>query len=326
MAGASIDSRVDIGHVKVAVFGAGGVGGYFGGRLALAGAEVHLIARGDHLRALRDRGLRVRSLAGDFEARLPATDDPADVGPVDYVLFCVKSYDTESAAARLGPLLHEGTAVVSLQNGIDNEEKIAAAIGPEHVMGGAAFIFSTIAEPGVIAHTGGPRRIVFGELDGRRSDRVERLLRLCEEAGVGAPIADDIRVVLWDKFVLICGTAGITATTRLPLDEIRAAPESWEMFRRILQEVWLVGRAEGLALADDTVERHASFAESVEPGFRSSLHYDLVHGKRLELDALHGTVLRLAARHGIATPMCEAVYALLRPYALRAELATTLVS
>lgn len=309
---------------RVAVFGAGGVGGYFGGRLALAGADVHLIARGEHLRALRERGLRVRSVAGDFEVRLPATHDPAEVGPSDYVLFCVKSYDTESAAARLTPLLREGTAVLFLQNGIDNEEKLAAAIGREHVMGGAAFIFSTIAEPGVIEQTGGPRRLVFGEMDGGRSARGERLLRLCEEAGVDAAIADDVRVVLWDKFVLICGTAGMTAATRLPLDEIRAVPESWELFRRLLHEVWLVGRAEGVALADDTVDRHASFAESVEPGFLSSLYYDLVHGKRLELDALHGTVLRLAARHGIATPMCEAVYAVLRPFALRAERATTL--
>jgi len=142
--------------MRIAVYGAGGVGGYFGGRLAQAGADVHLIARGAHLQVLRTHGLRVRSVKGDFAVRLPATDDPADVGPCDYVLFCVKAFDTEPAAVRLGPLLGEDTAVVSLQNGVDNEEKLARVVGPAHVMGGAAFIFAGISEPGVIVHTGGP--------------------------------------------------------------------------------------------------------------------------------------------------------------------------
>jgi len=157
--------------MRIAVYGAGGVGGYFGGRLAQAGAQVHFIARGAHLQALREHGLRVRSVKGDFEVQAPATDDPADVGPCDFVLFCVKTFDTEAAAARLGPLVGEGTAVVSLQNGVENEEKLARAIGADHVMGGAAFIFAEIAVPGVIAHTGGPTSITFGELDGSASQR-----------------------------------------------------------------------------------------------------------------------------------------------------------
>src|SRR5215467_14634670 len=172
--------------MRIAVYGAGGVGGYFGGRLARAGADVHFIARGAHLRALREHGLSVRSVKGDFEVPAQATDDPADVGRCDFVLFCVKSFDTEAAAARLAPLIGEGTAVLSLQNGVENEEKLARALGEDHVMGGAAFIFAEIAEPGVILHTGGPASITFGELDGRASQRAKDLLAWCEQAGFGA--------------------------------------------------------------------------------------------------------------------------------------------
>jgi 2-dehydropantoate 2-reductase len=303
--------------MKIAVFGAGAVGAYFGGRLAQAGADVHLIARGAHLAALRRDGLRVRSVAGDFHLALQATDDPAAIGPCELVLFCVKSFDTESAAERLEPLVGEGTAVLSLQNGIDNEDKIAAAVGRGHVLGGAAFVLATIAEPGVIEQTGGPRRIVFGELDGSRSERVERLLELCAAAGVDAAIADDVRAVLWDKFAFLCALAGMTAVVRLPLGEIRTAPEAWRMFRRLIAEVAGVAAAEGVRLPEDAVERHAAFAAGLEPGSFSSLHYDLTHGKPLELDALHGTVLRLARKHGLDVPMSEAVYALLGPWAAR---------
>src|SRR5262249_43177672 len=169
-------------------FGGGGAPGGAPVGAAPAGAQVHFIARGAHLQALRENGLRVRSVKGDFEVRAPATDDPADVGPCDFVLFCVKTYDTEAAAARLGPLVGEGTAVVSLQNGVENEEILARAVGEDHVMGGAAFIFAEIAEPGVIVHTGGPTSITFGELDGRASQRAKRLLARCEQAGFGAEL------------------------------------------------------------------------------------------------------------------------------------------
>src|SRR5215469_1176270 len=186
--------------MRIAVYGAGGVGGYFGGRLARAGADVRFIARGAHLQALREQGLRVRSVKGDFEVRAPATDDPADVGSCDFVLFCVKAFDTDAAAARLEPLVGAGTAVVSLQNGVENEEKLARAVGEEHVMGGAAFIFAEIAGPGVIVHTGGPATITFGEWDGSDSPRARRLLDLCEQAGFGAELSASIKTVLWAKF------------------------------------------------------------------------------------------------------------------------------
>jgi 2-dehydropantoate 2-reductase len=195
--------------MRIAVYGAGGVGGYFGGRLAQAGAEVYLLTRGAHLQALREHGLRVRSVKGDFEVQAPATDDPADIGPCDFVLFCVKTFDTDAAAARLGPLMGEGTAVVSLQNGVANEERLAQAVGEDHVMGGAAFIFAEIAEPGVILHTGGPTSITFGELDGHTSERAKRLLARCEQAGFGAELSASIKTVLWAKLAFICAQAGM---------------------------------------------------------------------------------------------------------------------
>lgn len=306
--------------MRIAVYGAGGVGGYFGGRLARgAGADVHLIARGAHLAALRRRGLTVKSVGGDFQLRLPATDDVAQVGPVDVVLVCVKSYDTATVAGRLTPLLHERTAVLSLQNGIDNEEILADAVEPERVMGGVAFIFTAVAEPAVVRHTGGPGRVVFGELDGRRSERAEALLELCQRAGVPAEISDDIRVELWSKFAFICAQAGMTAAVRLPLGEIRETPESWAMFERIVREVWTLARAEGVALPDDLVERHLAFAGGLEPDSFSSLHHDLTTGHRMELEALHGTVVRRAEQCGVPVPACEAVYSILRPWARRNE-------
>jgi ketopantoate reductase len=244
--------------VKIAVFGAGGVGGYFGGRLAAAGTDVHLIARGRHLDALRRRGLRVRSIRGDFAISLPATDDPSDVGASDAVLLCVKAFDTDAAAARLGPLLGPETVVVSVQNGIDNEERIGTAIGAERVLGGVALAF-------------------------------------------------------------ICAQAGMTATTRLPPGEIRASAPAWSMFRRIVAEVAALAAAEGVRLDEDVLDRLAGWAERLEPSARSSLHDDLVAGRRMELDELHGAAVRRAAAHGLELPACEAVLAVLAPWATRAR-------
>jgi 2-dehydropantoate 2-reductase len=302
--------------VKIGVLGAGGVGGYYGARLALAGAEVGLIARGDHLAAIRERGLRVRADDGDFTVHVAASDDPEDIGPCDAVLFCVKSYDTDQAAGLLGPLLKSETGVVSLQNGVDNEEKIAARIGPEHVLGGASFILAHIAEPGVVEQVGSVRRVIFGELDGSRTERVMRLLAEFRKAEIDSDIADDIRVVLWDKFAFLCALAGLTAVTRLPIDKLLAVPETRKLFREMVHEAALVARAEGVDLADDIVDQKTAFAEALGPDSFSSLHHDLVTGHRLELDALHGELTRRAARHGIPVPASELIYSLLRPWEL----------
>ncbi len=308
--------------MKIGVVGAGGVGGYYGARLALAGAEVGLIARGDHLAAIRERGIRVRADDGDFTVRVAASDDPAEIGPCDAVLFCVKSYDTDQAAALLGPLLKPETGVVSFQNGVDNEEKIAARIGPGHVIGGVSFILAHIAEPGVVKQVGSVRRVIFGELDGSRTERVERLLAEFRKAEIDSDLADDIRVVLWDKFAILCALAGLTAVTRLPIDQLLAVPETRKLFREMVREVSIVARAEGVELADDIVDQKTAFAEALGPDSSSSLHHDLVTGHRLELDALHGELTRRAARHGIHVPVSEMIYSLLRPWELALDAAT----
>ncbi|HVD23535.1 MAG TPA: 2-dehydropantoate 2-reductase [Lapillicoccus sp.] len=303
--------------MKVVVIGAGGVGGYFGGRLATAGHEVSMVARGPHLAALSEQGLRVRSVKGDFSFDVPVAEDASVFGPCDVVLFCVKAFDTESAAGGLAPVMGPDTAVVSLQNGVDNEDQLAAALGAEHVVGGAAFIFSTITEPGVVTHTGGPARIVFGERDNRRSDRVERLLAACREAGIGADIAPDIGAVLWTKFAFICATAGMTASVRLALGDIRETPPAWAMFRDIITEVVQLARLEGVALAEDVVEQQIHFATGLAADSYSSLYHDLTTGRRMELDALHGSVVRRAERLGLDVPACRAVHATLAPWARR---------
>ena len=308
--------------MKVAVYGAGALGGYFGARLAAGGADVTLIARGAQLEALRVEGLRVRSQLGDLELRPAAAADPSEVGPVDLVLFCVKSYDTAEAAGRLGPLLRPETSVLSLQNGIDNEDRIEAVIGPGHVMGGAAFVFVALAAPGVIEQTGTANRLVFGELDGHPSDRARRILDVFVAGGVDAEMTADIRAQLWSKFSFICAVAGMTAAVRLPIGPIRDDPAAWRMFRSILEEVTALARAEEVDLAADLVDRQLALAAGLASDSYSSLYHDLVHGRRMELEALHGIVTTRARAIGLTVPSCEAIYAILRPSAEHNRVAT----
>ncbi len=303
--------------MKIGLIGAGGVGGYFGARLAQSGLEVGFVARGDHLRAIRQHGLRIRSVLGDATVDVVASDDPSDIGPCDVVLFCVKSFDTVTATALLPALLGSGGAVLSLQNGVDNEEILAEVLGADRVIGGAAYIFSTVAEPGVIEHTGGPARLVFGELDGQPSQRTERLLQACQDSGIESEIASNIRAVLWTKFAFICATAGMTAATRLPLGDIRGTQASWDMFARVIEEVVELGRSEGIPLGRDVCTQLMALAAGLESHSYSSLHHDLVTGHRMELEALHGTVVARAKRLNLAVPSCEAINAILEPWARR---------
>lgn len=299
-----------------AIYGAGGIGAYLGARLADAGHGVSLIARGDHLEALQSEGLRVESVLGDTDVDLLATDDPADIGPVDFVLFTLKAYDTRSAAEDLEPLLGPETAVVSFQNGVDNERWIGEVVGESHVVGGVAYIFSTIQSPGVVAHTGGPARFVYGEMDDTRTDRIEALdAALGECDGVEAVLADDIRVELWKKFAFICAQSGMTAATRKPIGPIRETESTWQMYRRVIEEVVTIARAKGVDVPAGTVQEWLAFAESFDAEMFSSLHYDLVNEKPLELDALNGSVVRHAEETDVAAPMNEAIHAVLRPWA-----------
>jgi len=303
--------------MKVAVFGAGAIGAYYGARMSEGGAEVGLIARGANLAALRGRGLTIVAPERTSTHDLLATDDPADIGPVDVVLFCVKSYDTEAGTARLVPLLRAGTAVVSLQNGVDNEEKIAAAIGWPQVLGGAAYILAGMREPGVV-EASGPRGIVFGEwAGGEPSARVRAILEVCERGGIDAVAAPDVQVAKWEKFTLLAAFSAMTATVRLGLGEVRDAPAAKAMLHALMTEVWTVGRADGINLADDLVARQFALLMSQVPGATSSLYHDLVTGHRMELEALQGTVVRLGRKHGVPTPWMDAAYAILQPWAQR---------
>ncbi len=305
---------------RIAVFGAGALGGYFGSRLARAGAaEVHLIARGDHLAALQEHGLSVRSVDGDYRVDLEAAEDPGAIGPVDFVFFTVKSYDTLDAAASLAPLLADDTAVISFQNGIDNEDKLAGVIGTEHVMGGTAYVLASLEGPGTVRHAGGPGRLVFGELDGRRSERGERFLAACVQAGIPAELSEDIRTELWSKYAFILAHAGMTAAVRLPIGDIRNSKAAWRMFEAVVEEACRVGRAEGMILPDDLVARHLAFAQGLVPQGYSSLYHDLTAGRRMELAALHGELLKRAEKHHLATPASTAIFGILEPWALRAE-------
>ncbi|HEY3101739.1 MAG TPA: 2-dehydropantoate 2-reductase [Methylomirabilota bacterium] len=301
--------------MRIAIVGAGGVGGYFGAKLARAGESVVVLARGAHLEAIRRNGLRVRSAVdGEFASKVDAVESFAGQPPVDLVLFCVKSFDTREAAETLRPVLDRDTGVVSLQNGVDNEEILDDVLGTGRALGGAAFVFSTIESPGVIAHTllG---RIVFGELDGGVSERATRLRDALAAAGVPVELSTDIRRVLWEKYLLISAQAGTTALTRAPIGVIRQTPETWQMYRRIVEELAAVARAAGVSLPSDVVETILKNASALAPTAFSSLHHDLVHGRRLELEALHGHAVRLGERLGVPTPTVFAVYAALKPHA-----------
>jgi 2-dehydropantoate 2-reductase len=305
--------------LRVAVFGAGAIGSFYGARLSDGGASVSLIARGRRLEAIRERGLTITTPIVTRTYTLPATDDPAAVGPVDIVLFTVKSYDTTDAAERLRPLLHATTGVISLQNGIDNEDRIAEVIGREHVLGGAAYILAAVREPGVV-EAGGPLAMVIGELDGGPpSDRIRAVLDIADRAGLAVRPAEDIRVALWEKYTLLVAFSAMTGTVRLPIGAIRESAAATEMLRMLMAEVWAVGRAEGVPLADALVDRQMGLLLAQDAAGTTSLYHDLVGGHRMELEALQGTAIRLARRHGIATPALDAAYAILQPWAMLNE-------
>ncbi len=300
--------------MKILVMGTGGIGGYFGAKLCRAGEAVTFVARGAHLEAIRKNGLRIKSAAdGDFVVRCPATDDPGSAGIADLVLFCVKSYDTEAAARALRPAVGPDTAVLCLQNGVDNEEKLSGIVGPSHVLGGAAYVLATIESPGVIAHAFGGK-IAFGELDGADTPRAQRILEVLQRAGIPVEQSPRIRQILWEKYLFIAAQAGMTAVTRCPIGVIRAVPETRRMYRLILEELAAVAKAEGVELPPQTVDGIMAAADNLGATFTSSLHYDLTHGRRLEIEALHGYAVRLGEKHGVPTPTLFSVYAALRPY------------
>jgi 2-dehydropantoate 2-reductase len=301
--------------MKVAVIGAGGTGGFFGGLLARAGHEVTFVARGAQLDAIRSNGLTVNSrLAGNFTVRAGATEDARTIGPADLVLVCVKTYSLDGVLPMLPALTGPKTAILSVQNGIDNEARIAGVVGAGPVLGAVAQVSSFIQGPGVVGQTAGPGRLAFGEMAGGESARTAALLRAFTEAGITAEVRPDIRVALWEKFIFICGVSGVTALTRLPVGSILADRETAGLMRATLEEVIAVARAEDTPVAPHFADQALAMMGKLEPWMRGSMAQDLADGRRLELEWLNGTVVRLGRAREIPVPANWAIYAALRPF------------
>jgi len=302
--------------MKIAVMGAGGVGGYFGAKLVQSGADVTFIARGAHGAAIREKGLRVYSPNGDVLVHpAKAVGDPAMIGKVDVVMFCVKLWDVESAAEACRPLIGPDTAVICFQNGVDAEERAAAVLGAEHVVGGVAAIAALIEAPGTIRHTGTMAWLKYGEMDGRDSPRLEAFDAACRKAGFEASLSPDITVDIWRKFAFLAPFAGATGATRMPIGPILADADTRRLFAELIAETVAVGRARGARLEDGIEGKQLAFAEGLPAEMKASMLGDLERGNRLELAWLTGAVVRLGHELGVPTPVSDTVYAVLKLHA-----------
>jgi 2-dehydropantoate 2-reductase len=305
--------------MKLAILGSGGVGGYYGARLARAGHDVTFIARGPHLAAIRERGLEVRSPAlGDFIVRAPAEEDPSRVGPVDLVVVAVKAYDNDTALPMVGPMLGPGTSILTLQNGVDSGADLAALYGEPAVIGGTTYVATSIVAPGVIEQNGTHRRVIIGEIFGhlpRLSDRVRTIRDAMAGADIQVEAVDDGRVPIWEKFIFLVSLAGFTGAARQPIGPLWSDEQIRAQFLEGCREVEQVARAEGVPVADNTIERIGGYVGKIPGSMRSSLLIDLSQGKRIEVEALQGAVVRRAARAGVPVPITSTLYAVLKPWA-----------
>jgi 2-dehydropantoate 2-reductase len=300
-------------QMKIAVMGTGGVGGYFGSRLAAAGYDVTFIARGEHLAAISRDGLKIESENGDLHiSPIQATDSPADVGPVDYVVFAVKLWDTVAAAKAIRPLIGGQTAVISLQNGVNAEHQLSDVLGAAHVMGGIAQIAAVIAAPGIIRHTGTLANLVFGELSGERSQRSENLLAAFQTAGVNAEISDDIEKTIWQKFVFLVGLSALTSLTGHSIGPVREDSHTRKLLVLVMKEAVVVAKAKGIDIDDEFVDDRLELIDTLPANMSSSMQQDLKRGNRLELDWLSGAVVRMGEELGVDTPANRFVYTALK--------------
>jgi 2-dehydropantoate 2-reductase len=307
--------------MRIAIFGTGGVGGYFGGRLAQAGEDVIFMARGQQLQALRTHGLRVDSPQGDFAiASVQATDNPDEIGAVDLVLLGVKAWQVPEAAQAIRPLIGPQTVVLPLQNGVEAPAQLAAVLGAEHVIGGLCRIISFVAGPGHIRHAGADPFIQFGELDNGRRDRVEKLRQtFAKTVGVTAEISPDIQVAMWQKFLLIVGWSGMGAITRAPVGTYLSLPQTRHMLQGVMQEVWSVAHAHNIALPADSVDKTLTFMDGLPADGTASMQRDIMEGRPSELESQNGAVVRLGQAVGVETPLNAFIYHSLLPLELKAR-------
>ncbi|GAA3831705.1 2-dehydropantoate 2-reductase [Streptomyces chiangmaiensis] len=303
--------------MRIAVVGAGGVGGYFGARLAAGGHEVTFVARGRHLEAIRDRGLLVRSPLGDL--KVPATSvvaTIAELGPADVVLVAVKLWDTEDVAAQLRDVVNEGTRVISLQNGVRKDAVLRRYLPAQNVWGGVCYISAVIEEPGVVAHRGAMQKVVFGPYDDADTQRAGGFLEACVSSGIEAELSSDIERVIWEKFVFLVGLSATTSAVRQPVGVIRSDARARELLHDVMAEAVNVGRAAGVRLDPDFADERLAFYDTLPPAMTSSMHHDLMQGNRLELPWLSGSVVDLGRELGIPTPRNQTIADVLAPYEL----------
>jgi 2-dehydropantoate 2-reductase len=309
------------GDMRIAIFGSGGVGGYFGARLAQAGEDVIFIARGEHLRAMQGHGLRVDSLAGNFSlGAVKATDNPGEVGEVDVILVGVKAWQVPAAAEAMRPMVGKSTFVVPLQNGVEAPEQLAGVLGEAHVLGGLCGLMASLVQPGHIRHAGAEPFITFGELDNRVTERVKKLQRAIDNAqGANANVPSDINVALWDKFMFIAAWSGLGAITRSPIGTFRSQPETREMLRQALAETYAVARARGLKLAPECVNAMIGRYDKLPEAGSASMQRDIMAGRPSELEQQNGAVVRIGKEVGIETPINSFIYHSLLPMERRAR-------
>jgi 2-dehydropantoate 2-reductase len=302
--------------MRIAIMGSGGLGGYFGARLALGGADVHFVARGKHLEAMRSDGLRIEGPEPMHVRKVQATDQPAELGIADVVMLCVKLWDTEPAIEQMRPMVGPRTTVISFQNGVLKDQYLRAAFDARQLMGGVGYVATTIASPGVIRQTGPMQRLLFGEFDGSRSERGEALLAACLAGGIKAELSEDIVRDIWQKYVFLVGLSGTTTTIRKTIGPIRSNPQTRAFLLDVMREVVAVGRAHGVALPENYAEVRLQLADDVSPDMTSSMHHDLERGNKLEVRWLSGGVVELGKARGVPTPLNRAIADIL---ALHAE-------
>lgn len=306
--------------MRIAVFGTGGAGGYFGAQLARAGEDVIFMARGNHLQAIRTQGLRVETPGGDIVIHpAQAAEDPAQVGVVDAVIVGVKTWQVTEAARAIQPMIGPDTFVVPLQNGVEAPMQLAEVLGAAHVLGGLCGTMSWVVGPGHIRSIGQTHFIKFGELDKRPSERAERLRQVFERAGVKVEVPPDIQVSLWEKFLFVVSFGGLGGVTRAPIGVIRTLPETRQMLEQCLREIVAVARARQVALSEESVGKSMAFLDSLAPGGTTSLQRDIADGKPSELEAWNGAVVRLGREAGVVTPLHEFIYHSLLPLELQAR-------
>jgi 2-dehydropantoate 2-reductase len=302
--------------MRIAIMGSGGLGGYFGARLVQGGADVHFVARGKHLEAMRRDGLRIQGPQPIHVPQVNATSDPAEIGVADVVMLCVKLWDTESAIEQIRPMVGPNTAIVSFQNGVLKDQYLRAAFDERQLMGGVGYVATTIGEPGVILQTGPMQRLLFGEFDGSRSARGEALLAACVAGGINAEFSDNILREIWQKYVFLVALSGTTTTMRKSLGPIRSNPQTRAFFIDVMREVVAVGRSHGVSLPEDYADIRMKFAEELPADMTASMHHDLERGNRLEVRWLSGGVVELGKAKGVPTPLNRAIADIL---ALHAE-------